>query len=127
MKYRKSIFMAIYMFAIMMLLSGCGGTNKNSGTFQSEKEMSEIINGIWKTGDTEFDFILSIENDKVNLSMEGKDDEGAADIIYVPDDGYFYYLYEDSEGNESKAQYSVVNENGEYVIKDDNWTFKKVE
>lgn len=59
--------------------------------------------------------------------MEGKDDEGAEDIIYVPDKGYFYYLYNDSGGNEIKSQYSVVAENGEYVIKDDNWTFRKVE
>lgn len=119
--------MAIYVFAILMLLSGCGGTSKKSGVFQSEEEMSEIVNGIWKTGNTEFDFILSIENDKANLSMEGKADEGTADIIYVPNDGYFYYLYEDSKGNENKAQYNVVMENGEYVIKDDNWTFEKVE
>ena len=89
--------------------------------------MSEILNGTWKTGDTEFDFILTIENDKANLSMEGKDDEGAEDIVYVPDKAFFYYLYNDSGGNEIKSQYSVVAENGEYVIKDDNWTFRKVE
>jgi len=89
--------------------------------------MSEIVNGKRGTGDTELDFILYIENDKANLSMENKDNEEAVDIIYVSDDGYFYYFYKDSEGNESKVQYSVVNENGEYVIKDNNWIFKKVE
>lgn len=119
--------MVIYILTVMLLLFGCGGENKKTGVFQSEKEMSEILNGTWKTGDTEFDFILSIENDKANLSMEEKNDEEAEDIIYVPDEGYFYYLYNDSDGNESKKQYSIVNENGEYLIKDDNWTFKKVD
>lgn len=119
--------MIVCMISVMVILSGCGGTNKKSSVFQSEEEMSEILNGTWKTGDTEFDFILTIENDKANLSMEGKDDEGAEDIVYAPDEGYFYYLYNDSEGNESKKQYSVVAENGKYVIKDDNWTFRKAE
>ncbi len=44
----------------------------------------------------------------VNLSMDGKDDEGAEDIVYVPEKGYFYYLYNDREGNEEKQQYYVV-------------------
>lgn len=127
MKYKKSVFMIVCMISVMVILSGCGGINKKSSVFQSEEEMSEILNGTWKTGDTEFDFILTIENDKANLSMEGKDDEGAEDIVYAPDEGYFYYLYNDSEGNESKKQYSIVIENGEYIIKDDNWTFRKVE
>lgn len=113
--------------SVMILFSGCGVRSKKSGVFQSEEEMSEIINGVWKTGDTEFDFILTIENDKANLSMEGKDDEEAEDIVYVPDKAYFYYLYNDSEGNKSQKQYSIVVENGEYVIKDDNWTFRKAE
>lgn len=127
MNYKKSIFIIVYMISVMVILSGCGGASEKSGVFQSEEEMSEILNGTWKTGDTEFDFILTIENDKVNLSMEGKDDEGAEDIVYAPDEGYFYYLYNNSDGNEAKQQYSVINENGEYVIKDDNWTFRKVE
>ena len=127
MKYKKSLVLIICIISVMILLSGCDGTNKKSGIFQSEEEMSEILNGTWKTGDTEFDFILTIENDKANLSMEGKDDEGADDIVYVPDKAYFYYSYNDSEGNESQKQYSIVVENGEYVIKDDNWTFRKVE
>lgn len=127
MKYKKSLFLIICIISVMILFSGCGVRSKKSGVFQSEEEMSEIINGIWRTGDTEFDFILTIEDDKVNLSMEGKNDDVAEEIIYVPDKGYFYYLYNDSGGNEIKSQYSVVAENGEYVIKDDNWTFRKVE
>lgn len=118
MKYKKSISVVIYMLAIMILLSGCGGESIKSCVFQSEEEMSEVLNGIWRTGDTEFDFILSIENGKANLSMEGKEDV-AEDIVYVPDKGYFYYFYNNSEGNEAKIQFSIVNENGEYVIKDD--------
>ena len=127
MKYKKSLVLIICIISVMILLSGCDGTNKKSGIFQSEEEMSEILNGTWKTGNTEFDFILTIENDKVNLSMEGKDDEGAEDIVYVPDKAYFYYSYNDSEGNEYQKQYSIVIENGEYIIKDDNWTYRKVE
>lgn len=127
MKHKKSLFLIICIISVMILFSGCGVRSKKSGVFQSEEEMSEIINGIWRTGDTEFDFILTIEDDKVNLSMEGKNDDVAEEIIYVPDKGYFYYLYNDSGGNEIKSQYSVVAENGEYVIKDDNWTFRKVE
>lgn len=127
MKYKRTIFIVIYMLAVMVLLSGCGEENKKCSIFQNEEEMSEIVNGIWKTGDTEFDFTLIIENDKANLTMETKDDKESEDIVYVPDKGYFYYLYIDSENNESRKEYSVVNENGEYVIQDDNWTFKKVE
>ena len=72
MKYKKSLVLIICTISVMILLSGCDGTNKKSGIFQSEEEMSEILNGTWKTGDTEFDFILTIENDKANLSMEHK-------------------------------------------------------
>ena len=99
MKYKKSLVLIICTISVMILLSGCDGTNKKSGIFKSEEEMSEILNGTWKTGDTEFDFILTIENDKANLSMEGKDDEEAEDIVYVPDKAYFYYLYKCSFQN----------------------------
>lgn len=121
MKNKKLIFVVISIIVLMILNVGCS-VNMNSCTFQSEEEMSEVISGTWRTGDMEYDFILTIENDMANLG-----DDGAEDIVYVPDKGYFYYLYNDREGNEEKDQYYVVKENGEYVIKDDNWTFRKVD
>lgn len=63
----------------------------NSCTFQSEEEMSEVISDMWRTGDTEYDFILTIENDMANLSMDGKDDEGAKVILLFKGVNYGIY------------------------------------
>lgn len=60
MKYKKSLFLIICIISVMILFSGCGVRSKKSGVFQSE-EVSEIINGVWKTGDTEFDFIVLLK------------------------------------------------------------------
>lgn len=121
MENKKAMFIVIPIIIVTILNVGCS-RNMNICTFQSEEEMSEVISGTWRTGDMEYDFILTIENDMANLG-----DEEAKDIVYVPEKGYFYYLYNDREGNEEKQQYYVVKENDEYVIKDDNWTFKKVD
>lgn len=90
MENKKAMFIVIPIIIVTILNIGCS-RNMNSCTFQSEEEMSEVISGIWRTGDIEFDFILTIENDMVNLSMDGKDDEGAKVILLFK--GVSYGIY----------------------------------
>ena len=85
--------------------------------FQSKDEMSEIINGTWRTGNTEFDFILTIDGDYADISMDGKDGEPAL-IVLVPDKGYFYF---EKDGDTQDSRYNVVNENGVYLINNGSW------
>ena len=59
----------------------------NSVTFQSKNEMVEVLNGTWRTGDSEFDFILTIGGGLVDISMDGKDEDNADNLVCVPDKG----------------------------------------
>ncbi|MCH5271761.1 MAG: hypothetical protein J1E83_13655 [Lachnospiraceae bacterium] len=95
--------------------------SNNTSAFQSEDEMSKIINGTWRTGNTEFDFILTIDGDYAEIGMDGKDGEPAL-IVLVPDDGYFYF---EKDGDTQESRYNVVNENGVYVIDNGSWIYRK--
>lgn len=99
-------------------------SNNNSVAFQSENDMLEVINGTWRTGDSEFDFILTVSGEVANLSMDGKDDNEPENIVLVPDKGYFYF---ESDGDAKEDRYCVIKDNGKYLIENGNWVFKKVE
>ena len=90
--------------------------------FQSKEEMSEIINGKWMSGNTEHDFIITIQGDSMIMEM-GNDSRQAEEyhIILVPEKGYFY-----TDTNADNL-YKPVMQNGRYVIKTDKWTYEKVE
>ena len=57
--------------------------NKNV-KFQSKEEMSEVIDGTWKTGDGDYDFIFTVDNDSAYLSNGDKSDNPSK-IVLVPD------------------------------------------
>ena len=97
-------------------------SNKNA-KFQSKDEMSEVINGIWRTGASEYDFVFTIDGDSAYLSNGDKVDDPSK-IVLVPEKGYFYYEY---KGDTKKSRYNLIYEDGEYLIKDKYWTFKKTE
>lgn len=124
MKNKKIIF--AFMAAIILILLICIPLvikiNKNV-KFQSKEEMSEVIDGTWKTGDGDYDFIFTVDNDSAYLSNGDKSDNPSK-IVLVPEKGYFYYEY---KGDTKKSRYNVVYEDGEYLIKDKYWTFKKTE
>lgn len=125
MKHKK-IEIAITIVVILLLLSSIlvfifG--SKNITKFQSKNEMSEVIDGTWRTGDTEFDFILTIDGNMMNISMDNKNTEGTSEIVLVPKKGYFYYAH---EGDKKDSRYNVIYENGTYIIKDNKWTYRKV-
>lgn len=52
----------------------------------------------------------------------GDKSDNPSKIVLVPDKGYFYY---EKNGDTKKSRYNVVYEDGQYMIKDDHWTFKK--
>ncbi|WP_461884864.1 hypothetical protein [Roseburia intestinalis] len=91
MKNKKIIF--AFMAAIILILLICIPLvikiNKNV-KFQSKEEMSEVIDGTWKTGDGDYDFIFTVDNDSAYLSNGDKSDNPSK-IVLVPDKGYFYY------------------------------------
>jgi hypothetical protein len=122
MKKKKIIF--AFMAAVILILLICiplvTKINKNV-KFQSKEEMSEVINGTWKTGDGEYDFVFTIDNNSAYMSNGDKVDDPSK-IVLVPEKGYFYYEY---KGDTKKSRYNVVYEDGEYLIKDKYWTFKK--
>ena len=124
MKKKKIIF--AFMAAVILILLICiplvTKINKNV-KFQSKEEMSEVINGTWKTGDGEYDFVFTIDNNSAYMSNGDKVDDPSK-IVLVPEKGYFYYEY---KGDTKKSRYNVVYEDGEYLIKDKYWTFKKTE
>ena len=95
-----------------------------SVTFQSKNEMVEVLNGTWRTGDSEFDFILTIGGGLVDISMDGKNEDNADNLVCVPDMGYFYF---ESAGDNKEDRYYVVKDNGKYLIEHSNWMFEKVE
>lgn len=122
MKNKKIIF--AFMAAIILMLLICipfvTKINKNV-KFQSKEEMSEVIDGIWKTGDSDYDFIFTIDNDSAYLS-NGDTSDDPSKIVLVPDKGYFYF---EKNGDTKKSRHNVVYEDGQYMIKDDHWTFKR--
>ncbi len=105
---------AIFAIAGLML-------NINNPAFQSENEMLEIINGIWTTGNTEFDFTLSINNDTATVSVGDKEDNPSK-IVLVPSKGYFYFEKNDDVKDN---RYIVSKEDGSYIIKHNDWKFVK--
>lgn len=119
----KKIIIAIVSAIILLMLIGIPLAFKSSNkvSFQNEKEMAEIVNGVWQTGDSEFDFVLTVDGDIAYLSMGNKIDEQSK-IVLVPDDGYFYY---ENNGNEKDSRYNVIYDNGEYVIKTEKWEYQK--
>ncbi len=122
MKNKKIIF--AFMVSVILTLLICipfvTKINKNA-KFQSKEEMSEVIDGIWKTGDGDYDFVFTIDNDSAYLSNGDKSDDPSK-IVLVPDKGYFYF---EKNKDTKKSRYNVVYEDGQYMIKDDRWTFKR--
>ena len=119
----KKIIIAIVSAVVLLMLIGIPLAFKSSNkvSFQNEKEMAEIINGVWQTGDSEFDFVLTVDGDIAYLSMGNKIDEPSK-IVLVPDNGYFYF---ESNGNEKDSRYHVIYDNVEYVIKTEKWEYRK--
>ena len=124
MKNKKAIIISFFVMTLILFLCILIMviSNKNA-KFQSKDEMSEVINGIWRTGDSEYDFVFTIDNDSAYLSNGDKVDDPSK-IVLVPEKVYFYYEY---KGDTKKSRYNVVYEDGEYLIKDKYWTFKKTE
>ena len=73
----KKIIIAIVSAVVLLMLIGIPLAFKSSNkvSFQNEKEMAEIINGVWQTGDSEFDFVLTVDGDIAYLIMGNKIDE----------------------------------------------------
>ena len=119
----KKIIIAIVSAIILLMLIGIPLAFKsgNKVSFQSKEEMAEIINGVWQTGNSKFDFVLTVDGDIAYLSIGNKIDEPSK-IILVPDNGYFYF---ESNGNEKDSRYNVIYDNGEYVIKTEKWEYRK--
>ena len=124
MKNKKAIIISFFVMTLILFLCILIMviSNKNA-KFQSKDEMSEVINGIWRTGDSEYDFVFTIDSDSAYLSNGDKVDDSSK-IVLVPGKGYFYYEY---KGDTKKSRYNVVYEDGEYLIRDKYWTFKKTE
>ena len=124
MKNKKAIIISFFVMTLILFLCILIMviSNKNA-KFQSKDEMSEVINGIWRTGASEYDFVFTIDNDSAYLSNGDKVDDPSK-IVLVPEKGCFYYEY---KGDTKKSRYNVVYEDGEYLIKDKYWTFKKTE
>lgn len=124
MKNKKAIIISFFVMTLILVLCILIMviSNKNA-KFQSKDEMSEVINGIWRTGASEYDFVFTIDGDSAYLSNGDKVDDPSK-IVLVPEKGYFYYEY---KGDTKKSRYNVVYEDGEYLIKDKYWTFKKTE
>lgn len=122
MKNKKTII-AIASIVILMILFCVPYVLKsnNKTVFQNKEEMSEIINGVWQTGDSEFDFVLTVDGDIAYLSIGDKIDESSK-IVLVPDNGYFYF---ESNGDTKDSRYSVIYDNGEYVIETEKWKYRK--
>ena len=125
MKNKKAIIISFFVMTLILVLCILiimVISNKNA-KFQSKDEMLEVINGIWRTGVSEYDFVFTIDSDSAYLSNGDKVDDPSK-IVLVPEKGNFYYEY---KGDTKKSRYNVVYEDGEYLIKDKYWTFKKTE
>lgn len=124
---KKNLIIIVSIVCLIILIVGVTAAiklNNNSVTFQVKNDMLEIINGTWRTGDSEFDFILTVSGEVANLSMDGKDDNEPDNIVLVPDKGYFYF---ESDGDTKEDRYYIIKDNGKYLIESGNWVFKKVE
>lgn len=125
---KKNIaIIVVGIICVIVLIIGMTAAIKskdNSVAFQGENAMLEVINGTWRTGDSEFDFILTVSGEVVNLSMDGKDDNEPKNIVLVPDKGYFYF---ENDGDAKEDRYCVIKDNGKYLIENGNWVFMKVE
>ena len=78
------ITLILFVCILIMVIS-----NKNA-RFQSKDEMSEVINGIWRTGDSEYDFVFTIDNDSAYLSNGDKVDDPSK-IVLVPEKCLRFY------------------------------------
>lgn len=125
---KKNIaIIVVGIICVIVLIIGMTAAIKskdNSVAFQGENDMLEVINGTWRTGDSEFDFILTVSGEVANLSMDGKDDNEPENIVLVPDKGYFYF---EGDGDAKEDRYCVIKDNGKYLIENGNWVFMKVE
>ena len=119
----KKIIIAIVSAVVLLMLIGIPFALKSNSKaiFKNEKEMAEIINGVWQTGDSEFDFTLTIDGNSAYMSNGNKVD-APSKIVLVPDNGYFYF---ESNGNGKDSRYNVIYDNGEYVIKTEKWEYRK--
>ena len=119
----KKVVIAIVSIIVLAMLFGIPFALKSNSKaiFKNEKEMAEIINGVWQTGNSEFDFTLTIDGNSAYMSNGNKVDEPSK-IVLVPDNGYFYF---ESNGNEKDSRYNVIYDNGEYVIKPEKWEYRK--
>lgn len=117
------IIAIVAVVCVMLVVIGATAAIKmNTPVFQSEEEMSEIINGKWMTGNTEHDFIITIQGDSMVMGMNNDRKEAEEyHIILVPEKGYFY-----TDTNTDNL-YKPVMQNGRYVIKTDKWTYEKME
>lgn len=120
----KKIIIAIVSAIVLLMLKGVPFAFKlsNKVSFQSKEEMTEVINGTWRTGDSEFDFIITIQGDSMIMEMgSGEREAEEYHIVLNPEKGYFY------TDTDTDNLYKPVIQNGRYVIKTDDWTYEKVE
>lgn len=107
---------------LLVVISATVVIKMNNPVFQNEKEMSEIINGKWMSGNTDFDFIITIQGDSMMMEVvNGAREPEEYHIVLVPEKGHFY-----TDTNTDNL-YKPVMQNGRYVIKTDKWTYEKVE
>lgn len=123
MKNKKMIIAIVAVVCVLLVAIGVTAAIKmNTPVFQSEEEMSKIINGKWMTGNTDFDFIITIQGDSMIMEVvNGAREPEEYHLILVPEKGYFY-----TDTNTDNL-YKPVMQNGRYVIKTDDWTYEKVE
>ena len=117
------IIAIVAVVCVLLVAIGVAAAIKmNTPVFQSEEEMSKIINGKWMTGNTDFDFIITIQGDSMIMEVvNGAREPEEYHLILVPEKGYFY-----TDTNTDNL-YNPVMQNGRYVIKTDDWTYEKVE
>ena len=120
---KKIMITIIAVIAVLLVvISTTAAIKMNNPVFQSEEEMSEIINGKWMSGNTDFDFIITIQGDSMMMEVvNGAREPEEYHIVLVPKKGYFY-----TDTNTDNL-YKPVMQNGRYVIKTDKWTYEKVE
>lgn len=122
MKNKKMIITIVAVICVLLVIIGATVVVKmNTPVFQSEEEMSEIINGKWMSGNTDFDFIITIQGDSMIMEVvNGAREPEEYHLILVPEKGHFY-----TDTNTDNL-YKLVIQNGRYVIKTDDWTYEKV-
>ena len=123
MKNKKMMIAIVAVISVLLVIIGATVVIKMSTpVFQSEEQMSEIINGKWMSGNTDFDFIITIQGGSMIMEVvNGAREPEEYHLILVPEKGYFY-----TDTNTDNL-YKPVMQNGRYVIKTDDWTYEKVE